>query len=75
MLINAGLNIGALSARLGRSNTSTTINICSNALKSDDKVVADKMESILFGKGTKKMQNKHKLLFLSKLFLTLYYVN
>ena len=54
MLINAGLNIRALSARLGHSNTSTTLNIYSHALKSADKVAADKMEEIMFGKGTKK---------------------
>ncbi|MCF6460157.1 hypothetical protein [Clostridium sp. Cult3] len=42
MLINTGLNIRALSARLGHSNTSTTLNIYSHALKSADKVTAKK---------------------------------
>ncbi|WP_053955917.1 tyrosine-type recombinase/integrase [Inediibacterium massiliense] len=48
MLINAGLNIKALSARLGHSNTSTTLNIYSHALKSADKVAADRIGDIIF---------------------------
>lgn len=54
MLINAELNIRALSARIGHSNKSTTLNIYSHALKSADKVAAEKMEEIIFGKGTEK---------------------
>lgn len=53
MLINAGLNIRALSARLGHSNTSTTLNIYSHALQSADEVAAEKMEKIMFGDGKK----------------------
>ncbi len=48
ILINAGLNIRALSSRLGHSNTSTTLNIYSHALKSADKTAADKMDEIMF---------------------------
>lgn len=48
MLIHSGLNIRALSARLGHSNTSTTLNIYSHALRSADKVAADKIEEIMF---------------------------
>lgn len=54
MLINAELNIRALSARIGHSNKSTTLNIYSHALKSADKIAAEKMEEIIFGKGTEK---------------------
>lgn len=48
MLVNAGLNVQALSARLGHSNTSTTLNIYSHALKSADKVAAEKIDDIMF---------------------------
>ncbi|OHW61416.1 putative prophage phiRv2 integrase [Andreesenia angusta] len=48
ILINAGINIRALSARLGHSNTSTTLNIYSHALQSMDQIAADKIESIMF---------------------------
>jgi integrase len=41
-------NIRALSARLGHSNTSTTLNIYSHALRSADKVAAEKIEEIMF---------------------------
>ena len=68
MLINAGLNIRALSARLGHSNTSTTLNIYSHALKSTDKIAAEKMEQ-------KRMQNRCTLLFFLNCVPTLYYVN
>lgn len=58
MLINAGLNIRALSSRLGHSNTSTTLNIYSHALKSADKSAAEKMEEIMF--STKKKEEKNQ---------------
>lgn len=48
MLIHSGLNIKAVSARLGHSNTSTTLNIYSHALRSADKVAAEKIEEIMF---------------------------
>lgn len=48
MLINSGINIKALSARLGHSDTSTTLNIYSHQLKSVDKIAAEKMEKIMF---------------------------
>ncbi|KNF06980.1 site-specific recombinase XerD [Gottschalkia purinilytica] len=52
ILINAGLNIKALSARLGHSNTSTTLNIYSHALKSADKTAAEKMQNIMFNEDS-----------------------
>lgn len=57
MLIHAGLNIRALSARLGHSNTSTTLNIYSHALKSADEVAAEKMENIMFGDEENESKN------------------
>lgn len=48
MLINSGINIKALSSRLGHSDTSTTLNIYSHQLKSVDKIAAEKMEEIMF---------------------------
>ncbi|WP_434642663.1 tyrosine-type recombinase/integrase [Thermoanaerobacterium thermosaccharolyticum] len=48
LLINAGENIRAISARLGHSNTSTTMNIYAHALKSADKDAADKIANYLF---------------------------
>ncbi len=47
LLINQGLNVRALSNRLGHANTSTTLNIYSHALQSADKQAADIMENIL----------------------------
>lgn len=58
MLINAGLNIRALSARLGHSNTTTTLNIYSHALKSADESAAEKMEKIMFGEDKKEEKKK-----------------
>lgn len=52
ILINAGINLQAISSRLGHSNTSTTLNIYSHALKSADKTAADKLENILFKNST-----------------------
>lgn len=49
LLINAGLNVKAISARLGHSNASTTLNIYSHALKSMDQVASDKIGNIIFG--------------------------
>lgn len=57
MLIHAGLNVRALSARLGHSNTSTTLNIYSHALKSADEVAAEKMKDIMF--GSEKSENEN----------------
>lgn len=48
ILINEGINIREVSKRLGHSNTSTTLNIYSHALKSADKDAADKIGNILF---------------------------
>ena len=47
LLINKGLNVKALSARLGHANTSTTMDIYSHALKSSDREAADMMENII----------------------------
>ncbi len=47
LLIAGGTNIKTISARLGHSNTSTTLNIYSHSLRSADEEAADKLESIL----------------------------
>ncbi|UNC92420.1 tyrosine-type recombinase/integrase [Candidatus Contubernalis alkaliaceticus] len=49
LLIGQGLDIVALSSRLGHSDRSTTINIYTHALKRTDKEAADKME-VFFSK-------------------------
>ena len=59
LLINKGLNVKALSARLGHANTSTTMDIYSHALKSADKEAADMMENIINPK--KKSNKKEKI--------------
>ena len=48
MLINSGVNIKALSARLGHSDVSTTLDIYSHQLRSVDEAAAKKMENIMF---------------------------
>ncbi|NBI07220.1 tyrosine-type recombinase/integrase [Senegalia massiliensis] len=53
MLINSGINVRALSSRLGHSNTSTTMNIYAHELKSVDKAAADKLEEMFFETGEK----------------------
>lgn len=55
LLINKGLNIRALSARLGHANTSTTLNIYSHALRSADLHAADLMEGFVNPNHTKKL--------------------
>ncbi len=47
LLINKGLNVRALSSRLGHANTSTTLNIYSHALRSADLHAADLMEGFV----------------------------
>jgi len=47
LLIHGGLNLKAISSRLGHANTTTTVNIYAHALKSSDREAADKMESLL----------------------------
>ena len=47
LLINQGLNVKALSARLGHANTSTTMNIYAHALQSADKQAANMMDNII----------------------------
>ncbi len=59
LLINQGLNVRALSNRLGHANTSTTMNIYSHALQSADKQAADMMENIITGKKNKSNETKH----------------
>jgi integrase len=51
LLINAGENVRTVSARLGHSNTSTTMNIYAHALKSADRNAADKIANYLFEKN------------------------
>ncbi len=46
ILIDQGLNIKAVSNRLGHANTSTTMNIYAHALKSADKQAADIMDNM-----------------------------
>jgi integrase len=46
ILIDQGLNIKAVSSRLGHANTSTTMNIYAHALKSADKQAADIMDGM-----------------------------
>ncbi len=52
LLINQGLNVKAVSTRLGHSNTSTTLNIYAHSLRSADKKAADMMEEIFTKKST-----------------------
>ena len=52
LLINQGLNVKAVSTRLGHSNTSTTLNIYAHSLRSADKKAADMMEEIFTKKTT-----------------------
>lgn len=49
LLIDKGLNIKAVSARLGHAQTSTTTNIYAHALQSADRQAADLMEDIFTG--------------------------
>ncbi|MGB9780602.1 tyrosine-type recombinase/integrase [Caldanaerobacter sp.] len=51
LLINAGENVRTVSARLGHSNASTTMNIYAHALKSADRNAADKIANYLFEKN------------------------
>lgn len=53
LLINQGLNVRALSARLGHANSSTTLNIYSHALRSADEQAAEMMENIINPKKQK----------------------
>lgn len=48
LLINENVNIREVSKRLGHSNTSTTLNIYSHALKSADEDAANKLGDIIF---------------------------
>lgn len=48
LLINAGVNVKAISSRLGHSNASTTLNIYSHSLKSVDQVAGEKIGDIIF---------------------------
>lgn len=48
LLIKENINIREISKRLGHSNTSTTLNIYSHALKSTDKIAAEKLGNIIF---------------------------
>ncbi len=47
ILINKGINIRAVSARLGHANTSTTLNIYTHALQSVDRAAANVLEETL----------------------------
>lgn len=49
LLINEGVNIKAVSSRLGHARTSTTVDIYAKALRSADRVAAEKMENIIKG--------------------------
>lgn len=48
LLINENVNIREVSKRLGHSNTSTTLNIYTHALKSSDEDASNKLSSIMF---------------------------
>lgn len=48
LLISQGVDIRTVSGRLGHSNTSTTLNIYSYALKELDKTASDKLEEMFF---------------------------
>lgn len=58
LLINQGLNVKAVSSRLGHSNASTTMNIYAHALKRADQEAADKLDYLFTNdkKGQKKEQ-------------------
>lgn len=47
LLIAEGLNVKAVSARLGHAETSTTMNIYAHAFRSSDEQAANMMENIL----------------------------
>jgi len=47
LLISQNINMKTVSSRLGHANISTTLDIYTKALKSSDKDVADKMDSLL----------------------------
>ena len=55
ILISQGVDIKAVSARLGHARTSTTVDIYAKALRSADRVCADVMDNI--AKGAKKEGN------------------
>lgn len=55
ILINQGVDIKAVSARLGHARTSTTVDIYARALRSADRACADVMDNI--AKGAKKEGN------------------
>jgi integrase len=52
LLLSNGVPLAVVSKRLGHSNISTTANIYSHALPSDEQAVAEKWESIRAGKPT-----------------------
>ena len=58
LLINSGVNIREVSARLGHSNASTTLNIYSHSLVSADKDAADKLEKFIFKSDAKNNKNE-----------------
>ena len=47
LLISEKVDIRTVSARLGHSQTSTTMNIYAHALKENDRIAADKLENLL----------------------------
>lgn len=47
LLISGHVDVRTVSARLGHSQTSTTMNIYAHALKQSDKKAADKLEDLL----------------------------
>lgn len=55
ILINQGLNIKAVSARLGHADTTTTLNIYTHVLKSADREAAERLENLLIKDSEEKV--------------------
>ena len=57
ILIAAGVPIKSVSARLGHTQISTTLDIYADALESVDRAAADQMDNYLLPEGSEPQQN------------------
>jgi integrase len=62
LLLDSGINITALSKRLGHAKTSTTLNIYAHALKGADAAAGITMGDILYGEDSETNSDSKQLL-------------
>lgn len=60
LMIASGVDIKAVSKRLGHAQTSTTANIYAHAFQSADRSASDKMETLLYKTKLENLQSKEK---------------